>query len=162
MLIVYFEDELQGFLKRIPLYFLNAWLDRYPKLKLTYFSQNAKISQLQQLIQLKLLGEYRRTPLAIQKINIWSSVYLKKYLALYRPIWNLRKKIEKLTCKFFTFGNRSERVQTPKNFFYFFLVQNSVAVILSLFLKNKTKWGLKLKYFQFLYGKAPWLMIYVF
>jgi len=50
MLIVYFEDKFKGFLKRIPLYFLNAWLERYPKIKLTNFDQNAKISQLQVLV----------------------------------------------------------------------------------------------------------------
>ena len=57
------------------------------------------------------------------KINIWLLVYPKIYLAIYRPLGILRKKIDKSTCKIFTFGHRSERVQTPKNFFYFFSVE---------------------------------------
>ncbi len=66
---------------------------------------------------LKLPGKYRSSPLAIQKSNIWSSVYLNIHLAIYRPLGILRKKIDKSTCQFFTFGHRSERVQAPKNFF---------------------------------------------
>ena len=50
MLIVYFEDQIMGFLEHILFYFLNAWFERYAKLKLTNFGQNAKISQLQVLI----------------------------------------------------------------------------------------------------------------
>jgi hypothetical protein len=49
ILIIYFEDQVKNFLKHISFYFLNAWFDRYAKLKLTNFGQNAKISQLQVL-----------------------------------------------------------------------------------------------------------------
>ena len=40
MLIVYFEDQIMGFLEHILFYFLNAWFERYAKLKLTNFDQN--------------------------------------------------------------------------------------------------------------------------
>jgi hypothetical protein len=49
-LIVYFEDKIKDFLKRIPLYFMNAWFERLAKLKLTNYSHLAKISQLQVLV----------------------------------------------------------------------------------------------------------------
>jgi hypothetical protein len=35
ILIVYSEDKVKGFLKRIPLYFMNAWFERLAILKLT-------------------------------------------------------------------------------------------------------------------------------
>ena len=79
------------------------------------------MSKLANFKCLLLPREYRSTPLAIQKNNIWSLVYLKIFLAIYRPLGILRKKIDKSTCKIFTFGHRSERVQTPRNIFYFFL-----------------------------------------
>jgi hypothetical protein len=50
ILIVDFENKVKGFLKRIPLYFMNAWFERYPNLKLTNFGNLAKISQLQVLV----------------------------------------------------------------------------------------------------------------
>ena len=50
ILIVYFQDKVYGFPRRIPFYFMNAWFERYPKLKLTNFGQMAKISQLQVLV----------------------------------------------------------------------------------------------------------------
>ena len=50
ILIVYFEDKVKGFPIRIPLYFMNSWFERYPKLKLTNFGNLAKISQLQVLV----------------------------------------------------------------------------------------------------------------
>ncbi len=61
ILIVYFEDKVKGFLKRIPFYFLNAWFEKYPKLKLTNFGTSSACNSL---------GEYRSSPLAIQKNNI--------------------------------------------------------------------------------------------
>jgi hypothetical protein len=45
ILIVSFEDKVYGFPKRIPLYFMNAWFERYFLLKLTNFNHLAKISQ---------------------------------------------------------------------------------------------------------------------
>jgi hypothetical protein len=50
LLIVYFEDKVYGFIKRIPFYFMNAWFEGYPVLKLTNFGNLAKISQLQVLV----------------------------------------------------------------------------------------------------------------
>jgi hypothetical protein len=50
MIIVYFEDKVKGFSKRISLYFMNAWFERYPKLKLTNFGQMSKICQLKVLV----------------------------------------------------------------------------------------------------------------
>jgi hypothetical protein len=47
ILKVYFEDKVKGFLKRIPSYFMNAWFERYFKLKLTNYGHFAKISKLQ-------------------------------------------------------------------------------------------------------------------
>jgi hypothetical protein len=67
ILIVYFEDKVYGFLKRIPFYFMNAWFEGYLILKLTNFGHLAKISQLQVLVT---PWGYRSSPLAIQKNNI--------------------------------------------------------------------------------------------
>ena len=50
ILIVYFEDIVKGFPKRIPFYLMNAWFEGYPVLKLTNFGNLAKISQLQVLV----------------------------------------------------------------------------------------------------------------
>jgi hypothetical protein len=40
VLIVYFKDIVKGLPKRIPFYFMNAWFERYLKLKLTNFGLN--------------------------------------------------------------------------------------------------------------------------
>ncbi len=37
ILKVYFEDKVKGFLKPMTFYFLNAWFEKYPKLKMTNF-----------------------------------------------------------------------------------------------------------------------------
>jgi hypothetical protein len=37
------EDKVKGFLKRIQLYFMNAWFESLAKLKLTNFCHLAKI-----------------------------------------------------------------------------------------------------------------------
>jgi hypothetical protein len=47
---IYFEDKVKGFLKRIPLYFMNAGLEGLAKLKLTNFGHLAKIGKLQVLV----------------------------------------------------------------------------------------------------------------
>ena len=60
ILIVYFEDKVKDFLKRFPLYFMNAWFERLAKLKLTNFGHLAKISQRQVLV----------TPWGIKKITL--------------------------------------------------------------------------------------------
>jgi hypothetical protein len=50
ILIVYFEEKVYDFLKRIPFYLMNSWFEGYPILKLTNFGNLAKISQLQVLV----------------------------------------------------------------------------------------------------------------
>jgi hypothetical protein len=59
ILIVYFEDKVKDFPKRIPLYFMNAWFEGYPILKLTNSGHLVKISQLQVLV----------TPWGIKKLT---------------------------------------------------------------------------------------------
>jgi hypothetical protein len=41
-IIVYFEDIVKGFPKRISFYFMISWFERYPKLKLTNFGNFPK------------------------------------------------------------------------------------------------------------------------
>jgi hypothetical protein len=58
ILIVYFEDKVKGFLKSIPLYFMNAWFDRLAKLKFSNFGHLTKISQLEVLSTSKGIKKY--------------------------------------------------------------------------------------------------------